>query len=178
MPLPADKMGGGKAMFKSAQSAIILGIVLGLVAPITVQAAPAEQFTKGQIEFKQNGKMFRVPLQKGRLEAMPLNFGKKPTEIRNMSLVFAGDEMERISVRLVNISGPKQYGRKNIGGFSVQTGPGGHSMLRTDKGDCTFALSRIDKSKIEGTGSCEGPFVDGRGNRGALVTDVKFSAMP
>jgi len=166
-------------MSKSAQSAIILGIVLGLVAPISAQAVPyVQQFTKGQIEFKQGGKMFKVPLQRGRLEAMPLNFGKKAAEIRNMTLVFAGAEMERISFRLVNVSGPKQYGKKNIGGFSVQTGTGGHSMLRTDKGDCTFALSRLDKSKIEGTGSCRGPFDDGRGAQGPLVTDVKFSVMP
>jgi hypothetical protein len=166
-------------MSKSAHSAIIFGIVLGLVAPISVQAAPhVQQFTKGQIEFKQGGKIFKVPLQRGRLEAMPLNFGKGPAEIRNMTLVFTGDAMERVSVHLVNISGPKQYGKKNIGGFSVQTETGGSSTLRTDKGDCTFALSRVDKSKIEGTGSCRGPFQDGRGSQGPLVTDVKFSAMP
>jgi hypothetical protein len=78
----------------------------------------------------------------------------------------------------VNLDGPKSYALKNIAGFSVQTETGGHSILRPHKGQCTFALKRLDKGKVEGTGSCRGPMDDGRGGQGPLVTDMKFTAVP
>ena len=51
-------------------------------------------------------------------------------------------------------------------------------MLKSDKGDCSFALSRVSKERIEGTGVCSPLLDDGRGGRGLPVTEVKFNAMP
>ena len=139
---------------------------------------PAESFTKGYIEFKHGGKPFRVPLQKGRLEASPVNFGKKPGAIRNLMLLYAGEDMDKVSMHISNVSGPKKYGKKNIGGFWVRTASGGQSVLKSDKGDCSFALSRVSKERVEGTGFCSPLLDDGRGGGGLPVTEVKFNAMP
>ena len=139
---------------------------------------PAESFTKGYIEFKHGEKPFRVPLQKGHLEASPVNFGKKPGTIRNLMLLYAGEDMDKVSMHISNVSGPKKYGNKNIGGFWVRTASGGQSVLKSDKGDCSFALSRVSKERIEGTGVCSPLLDDGRGGRGLPVTEVKFNAMP
>jgi hypothetical protein len=153
--------------------------VAGWGASVTAQAStPAGQFTKGYIEFKHGGKLFRVPLQKGRLEATPVNVGKTSTEIRSLTLLYVGEDMDKVSVRIVNLSGPKKYGKKNIGGFWVQTAAGGQSILKSDKGDCSFALSRVGRDRIEGTGSCAPLLDDGRGGTGLPVTELKFSAMP
>jgi hypothetical protein len=51
------------------------------------------QFTKGVIEFKHGGKPFRIPLQKGRLSSTQVSFGKKPAEIRNLTLLYADDDV-------------------------------------------------------------------------------------
>ena len=168
------------------QSRLKLGIAATLALTFagwgasTPAEAPREgmKFTQGAIEFKHGGKPFRVPLQKGRLEAMQVSFGKKPAEIRNLTLMYAGNDMDKVSTHIVNISGPKPYGRKNVGGFWVQTASGGQSVLKSDKGDCSFALSRVGKERIEGTGTCIPLLDDGRGGRGLPVTDVKFNAMP
>jgi len=151
--------------------------VFALLSTGALAAQPADQFTKGQIEFKQGGKAFKVPLQNGRLEAAPVNFGKKSTEIRNLTLLYAGDDMDRVSLRIANVSGAKKYGKKNIGGFWVQTASG-RAVFKSDKGDCAFMLKRVGKDRIEGAGACARLIDDGRGGLGLPVTDVKFSAMP
>ena len=138
----------------------------------------ADYFTKGHIEFKHGGKPIRVPLQKGRLEAVPVTFGKKASEIKNLTLLYVGEDMDKVSLHLVNVSGPKKYGKKNVGGFWVQTASGGRSVLKSDKGDCTFSLNRVGKDRVEGTGSCTPLLEDGRGGRGLPVTEVKFTATP
>jgi hypothetical protein len=160
--------------------AAILALTFAGWGVSTPAEAPREgvQFTKGIIEFKHGGKPFRIPLQKGRLASTQVSFGKKPAEIRNLTLLYAGNDMDKVSMHIVNVSGPKRYGKKNIGGFWVQTSSAGQSVLKSDKGDCSFALSRVSQDRIEGTGTCLPLLDDGRGGQGLPVTDLTFNAMP
>jgi hypothetical protein len=160
--------------------AAILALTFAGWGASTPAEAPREgvQFTKGVIEFKHGGKSFRIPLQKGRLASTQVSFGKKPAEIRNLTLLYAGNDMDKVSMHIVNVSGPKRYGKKHIGGFWVQTSNAGQSVLKSDKGDCSFVLSRVSQDRIEGTGTCLPLLDDGRGGQGLPVTDVKFNAIP
>jgi len=163
---------------KPGLAAALVVVVASWGALASAEPAKPNQFTKGSIEFKHGGKSIRVPLQKGRLEAVPVTFGKKASEIKNLTLLYVGEDMDKVSLHLVNVSGPKKYGKKNVGGFWVQTASGGRSVLKSGKGDCTFSLNRVGKDRVEGTGFCTPLLEDGRGGKGLPVTGVKFTATP
>jgi hypothetical protein len=147
-------------------------------------AKTVAQYTTGEIRFTQGGQSYTAALSAGRIEVTEQLAGEAPIDVRTLSLSFAflgggapGAQPD-ITIVLTNADSAGTYGASDIVLFVVQTSRGGTSVFRSDRGDCTFELTRLERAGVNGTARCRGEMEDAAGERGLLVTDVSFSARP
>jgi len=165
-----------------------LGLWLG--AQASNAQAPTRtvaQFTTGDIRFTQGGKSYSAQLSAGRIDVVDELSGEAPIEVRTLYLRFsflqggAGarpDATPDIAIVLKNADGPGTYGVSDLLVFTVQTSGGGLSVYQADRGGCTFVMTRLARTGVEGTARCEGTMGGAGGGQGQLVTEVVFSARP
>lgn len=141
------------------------------------------QYTRGDIRFTQGGKTYTAPLSAGRIDVAEELSGEAPMEVRTLHLQFsflgggAGTQPD-ISIILTNADGPGIYGPSDLFSFTVQTSGGGLSVFQSDRGACTFTLTRLARDGVNGTANCEGSMAGAGGGQGQMVTDITFAARP
>lgn len=141
------------------------------------------QYSRGEIRFTQGGKVYSARLSEGRLDVAEELTGESPLEIRTLHLhcVFlqssAGSRPD-VTIVLKNTDGPGTYGVFDLLTFEVQTSERGLSAFRANHGTCTFVLTRLDQTSVEGTAQCAGEMTSADGTLVKPVTDVTFGAAP
>jgi hypothetical protein len=147
-------------------------------------AKTVAQYTTGEIRFTQGGQSYTAALTAGRIEVTEQLAGEAPIDVRTLSLSFAflgggvpGAQPD-ITIVLTNADSAGTYGASDIVLFVVRTSRGGASVFRSDRGDCTFELTRLERAGVNGTAQCRGEMAGVGEGPGQLVTDVAFNARP
>jgi hypothetical protein len=141
------------------------------------------QFTRGDIHFTQGDKAYSASLVSGGIDVTEELAGEAPLEIRTLQLRFAflkgaAGAQPDITIVLKNADGPGVYESSDLLMFTVQTSGGGVSTFEAGLGTCTFTLTRLARTGVDGAAACQGTMADAGGGQGLMVTDVTFSARP
>lgn len=144
-------------------------------------------FTKGDIRFTQGGATYSAGLVNGRIDVVEELAGEAPLEIRTLHLQFAllagdagapPDATPDVRIVLKNADGPRAYDSSDLLVFTVQTSTGGAWAFQVGRGTCTVTLTRLARSGVAGTASCEEPPPGAVGGTGPSVTHAAFTAAP
>jgi hypothetical protein len=145
--------------------ALIVGSVM-----LVAQGPPVKsiEFKTGKVDAKLDGKPCAADLDPG---SASLDFYKsKGKDVQTFGASYSSNGQCSVRFALMNVHGPGKYGKESIQNFALSWNVSKAWNFNKAQDDCTFTLSRLEASGVDGSVSCSG--------NGPSIADFKFNAAP